>query len=174
MRFQCGGCGEEHDLHEMEPSFSRPDAYFAIPEAERGARSFNEQFLCVIWETECAERRHFLRGLLPFQIRGEHADYCWGIWIEVDAASFARAHDQWDLPDRECTTFAGQLGNELSSSEVTLGSRGRVQINASGLLPHFYFSDSVHHSFAKDQRHGVYAERAMEWASRAVHGHPAA
>jgi hypothetical protein len=52
----------------MEPSFDRPDAYYAIPEEDRPARTLAGKSDCRIRDLADTERRYFLRVLLPIAI----------------------------------------------------------------------------------------------------------
>jgi hypothetical protein len=168
--FRCSACGGEHSLSDIEPCFDRPDAYFDVPAHERGERTWNDPHLCVIWETEQSERRHFLRVLLPIPIHGEDRAYNWGVWAEVAEEDFARTHDGWSDPHRAQTPpFAGQLANLLPQMPPTLGLLGAVQVSAPGEIPRFGLAPHADHPLAQQQRDGVFPEQVIEWASRAVH-----
>jgi hypothetical protein len=82
---RCAMCGEEHDWSAMEPSFERPDAYWAVPEAERPQRTLAGKSDCRIRDEADTERRYFLRVMLPIPIRGEVRNCNWGLWVEVSA-----------------------------------------------------------------------------------------
>ena len=169
--FQCTMCGAEHRLAEIEPSFDRPDAFFRIPPDKRARRSWNDEHFCVIWETDRSARRHFLHVLLPFPLRGEKRDYCWGVWSEAAELAYAHTFDTWTHARRGRTpAFPAQLANALPGAEPTLGLPGLVQLSDRGELPRFTFATDVDHPIAGLQRKGVFTEQAIEWASRAVHG----
>ena len=168
--FHCTMCGAEHNLGEVEPSFDRPHAYFGISPDKRARRTWNDEHFCVIWETESSARRHFIRVLLPFPIRGEKRDYCWGVWSEVAESAYAHTFDTWTHRRRDRTPpFAGQLANLLPGDEPTLGLPGLVRLTKRGEIPRFTFAADVDHPLARQQREGIFPERAIEWASHAVH-----
>jgi hypothetical protein len=74
----------------MEPSFERPDAFWAVPEAERPHRTLAGKSDCRIRNAEDTERRFFLRVMVPIPMRGEAAACNWGLWVEVSERDFAQ------------------------------------------------------------------------------------
>jgi hypothetical protein len=167
---RCATCGEEHDWSAMEPSFERPDAYWAVPEAERPHRTLAGKSDCRIRDLADTERRYFLRVMLPIPIRGESRDCNWGIWVEVSAAAFKTAWDRWDdhAQAREAP-FPGVLANTVRGYPSTLGLPGLVQLTGPTTPPEFRFAAEVDHAFAQEQRDGVFPERRLEWLMRRAH-----
>ena len=167
---RCATCGEEHDWSVMEPSFERPDAYWAVPEAERPHRVLAGKSDCRIRDMADTQRRYFLRVMLPIPIRGEDRACNWGIWVEVSAADFKTTWDRWDDPDQAGQPpFAGVLANSVGGYPETVGLRGRVQLTGPKTPPDFTFDDDVDHAFAQEQRDGVFPERRLEWLMRRAH-----
>ena len=68
---RCGTCGGEHDLSEMEPSYTYPDAYLAVPPEERILRTTVGSDECRLEDGPNSDPRFFLRVLLPMPVRGE-------------------------------------------------------------------------------------------------------
>jgi hypothetical protein len=169
-RVHCSSCGGEHDLSEIEPSFDRPDAYFDIPLELRAERSWSVDDLCVLWETDSTPRRHFVRALLPFQIRGETARYSWGTWVEVSEREFAFIHDHWSDPAQPASfPIPGRLANAFPGMLTTTGLAGHLRLARPRTVPDFYFDAMTDHSLAAEQRDGVLLERVIEWAALVVH-----
>jgi hypothetical protein len=169
-RVNCSVCGAEHDLSEIEASFDRPDAYFDIPVDHRGERSWSADGLCVLWETETTPRRHFVRALLPFQIRGDQARYSWGTWVEVAEPDFAFIHDHWFEPSQTAALpIHGHLANEFPGTPSTTGLEGHLRLTGPSTLPEFYLDVATSHPLAGEQRNGVQLERVIEWAALVVH-----
>ena len=169
-RVRCAQCGEEHDLSDIEPSFDRPHAYFEIASKDRGARTWNTEGLCVLWEHEAEPRRHFIRALLAVPIRGEEDDICWGLWVEVDEASFELVHDRWEDPEQvSVPPFTGALANQLPGFPNTLGLKGTVQLVGPSSYPRFRLDPATKHPLEREQREGVLLERALEWRAAAFH-----
>ena len=169
-RVNCSVCGAEHDLSEIEPSFDRPDAYFDIPEDHRAEGSWNADGLCVLWETETTPRRHFVRALLPFQIRGDDARYSWGTWVEVAEPDFAFIHDHWFEPSQTAALpIHGHLANEFPGTVSTIDLEGHLRLTGPATVPEFYLDVATSHPLAAEQREGVLLERVIEWAALVVH-----
>jgi hypothetical protein len=169
-RVYCSACGAEHDLSEIEPSFDRPDAYFDIPLELRAERSWSVDELCVLWETESTPRRHFVRALLPFQIRGESAQYSWGAWVEVTEREFAVIHDRWfDPAQTASSSIAGRLANAFPGMATTTGLTGQLRLMRPGTVPDFYLDATTDHSLAAEQAEGVLLERVIQWAALVEH-----
>ena len=63
---RCAKCGAEHDLADLEPSFTFPDAYLDVPEPERKFRTFVGPDDCRIRDAADTVRRYFLRALWRF------------------------------------------------------------------------------------------------------------
>jgi hypothetical protein len=155
----------------MEPSFERPDAYWAVPEAERPHRVLAGKSDCRIRDAADTLRRYFLRVMLPIPIRGEDRPCNWGIWVEVSVADFMTTWDRWDDPDQAGQPpFAGVLANSVGGYPETVGLRGRVQLTGPETPPDFTFDDAVDHEFAQEQRDGVFPERRLEWLMQRAHG----
>ena len=64
-KVRCGTCGGEHDLSEMEPSYTYPDAYLAIDPEERDTRATVGTDECRLHDGMDRDPRYFLRVLLP-------------------------------------------------------------------------------------------------------------
>ena len=169
-RVHCSACGAEHDLSEIEPSFDRPDAYFDVPPELREGRSWNAEELCVLWETDTTPRRHFVRALLPLQIRGESARYSWGTWVEVNERDFAFIHDHWFDPAQAASSpIPGCLANVFPGMATTTGLTGQLRLTRPRKVPEFYLDATTDHSLAVEQREGVLLERVIEWAALVMH-----
>jgi hypothetical protein len=155
----------------MEPSFDRPDAYWAIPEAERPQRTLAGKSDCRIRDLADTERRYFLRVMLPIPVRGEGRHCNWGIWVEVGASDFMRAWDRWDDADQASEPpFPGVLANSIGGYPETVGLAGHVQLTGPTTPPDFTLGGDVDHPFAREQREGVFQERRLEWLMLRAHG----
>ena len=168
---RCAICGEEHDWSTMEPSFERPDAYWAIPDAERHHRTLAGRSHCRIRNLADTERRYFLRVMLPIPIRGEGRACQWGIWAEVSAADFETAWARWDDADQASEpAFHGRLANSVAGYPETIGLPGLLQLTGPTTAPDFRFDQDLDHPFAREQRDGVFPERRFEWLMQRAHG----
>lgn len=169
-RITCDGCGEEHDLSEIEPSYTWPDAYWDVRPDEREFRIRAGPDALTIRHVDGAEHRYFLRVLLPFRVRGEGTSYCWGVWAEVSKADWTRTDELWSDPGQGSEPpFAATLANALKGFTGTLGLPGRMQLTGPTSVPDLTLLDTVHHPLAVEQREGVYPERVVEWAATHFH-----
>lgn len=168
---RCKTCGEEHEWGTMEPSFERPDAYWAVPEAERPHRTLAGKSDCRIRDIADNERRYFLRVMLGIPIRGEGRTCNWGIWAEVSASDFKTAWNRWDDADQaKEPPFPGVLANSVRGYPETLGLPGLLQLTGPTTPPGFKFADGIDHPFAREQLEGVFPERRLEWLMQRAHG----
>ncbi len=169
-RVRCAKCGAEHDLRDVEPSYGRPDAYFEVPSEERAQRASFGKDDGRIRDADDAERRHFLRALLPIRVRGEEDEVSWGVWVEVGGWEWNRAQQLWDDSEQSAEPpFPGTLANELKGYEGTRGLPGSVQLTGATTAPRFLLAEDLDHPLASEQREGVFLERALEWI--ALHAH---
>jgi hypothetical protein len=169
-RVRCAKCGEEHDLLSVEPSYSRPDAYFRVPKSEREHLTNFSADDGRIRNADDSERRHFLRVLLSIPIHGGGGDVAWGVWVEVSASDWERAYEVWDDPAQDrLPPFPAQLANKLRGYEGTVGLPGRVRLTGPKMAPLFEFDPDVDHPIAREQREGVAPERVVEWVSAHHH-----
>jgi hypothetical protein len=167
---RCATCGQEHDWGSMEPSFERPDAFWAVPEAERPHRTLAGKSDCRIRNPEDTERRYFLRVLLPIPMRGEAAACNWGLWVEVSERDFRTAWKRWDDTDQaQEAPFPAAVANCIAGYPATLGLPGMVQLTGPTTPPEFNFAPDLDHPFAVEQREGVYPERRLEWLMQRAH-----
>lgn len=155
----------------MEPSFGRPDAYWAVPEAERAQRTLCGKSDCRIRDLADTHRRYFLRVMLPIPVYGEGRPCNWGIWVEVNASDFETAWARWEDPDQvNEPPFPGVLANSVGGYPETVGIPGRIQLTGPITPPEFTFDHDIEHPFAKEQRNGVFPERRLEWLVQRAHG----
>ena len=161
-RVHCATCKTEHDLSELEPSFVRPDAFFAIPPDERETRVRDAGDACTIRDDAGVER-HYLRVRVPLPVRGEHEPFHWIAWAEIDPASWRRLVDE--VCDGEAVTFEcpAALANDFPGYvDATLGLAGTMRVTERRLRPSFTLCSSVRHALAAEQREGIHAERLLE------------
>ena len=69
-------------------------------------------------------------------VLGESEDCCWGVWVEVDEAAYARVHELWgDAAQATEPPFHGVLANNLEGYEDTIGLAGSVQLTGPTSVP---------------------------------------
>ena len=133
-RVHCAACNTEHDLSELEPSFARPDAFFALPPDERASRVRDAGDACTIRDDAGIEH-HYLRARVPVPVRGEH--------------------EPFQCPATLANEFPGY-------PDSTLGLSGTLRVTERRLRPAFTLCESVRHPLAAEQRDGIHTERVLE------------
>src|SRR5438067_1900801 len=169
MQLRCAKCGVLHDIATLEPSLIRPDAYLAVPPAERGQRTHASSDFCVVRDHADA-RRWFVRVLVPVPVRGLARPCCWGIWCEVSAADYAKIMLLWNDPD-QCrhAPFPATLANDIDGYPPTSALPGALRFVDPNQIPRFEFAPEAHHPFVDEVRHGVAPERVLEWLAPYLH-----
>jgi hypothetical protein len=169
-KVRCGTCGGEHDLSEMEPSYTYPDAYLAVPPDERAVCATVGSDECRLHEGTEVDPRYFLRVLLPIPVRGEDEACAWGVWAEVSATAFARTRALWDDPaQHDEPPFEATLANALTGYSATLGLPGAIILSGPEVIPTFVLANELDHPLAREQRDGVHPERVIEWLFAHLH-----
>ena len=78
--------------------------------------------------------------------------------------------DLWDDPAQSAVApLHGTLANELPNYPSTLGLEGSLHLKGPSTAPCFWLRKDLDHLLAREQRSGVYPERALEWVSRFMH-----
>jgi hypothetical protein len=170
MEAPCARCGKLHDITALEPSLMRPDAYLAVPEAERGERTKASNDFCTV-VGQGGGSRWFVRALMPFPVEGVDRPCCWGVWCEVSAQDFATIQLLWNDP-QQCAhpPFAATLANDLHGYPPTAGLAGAVRFVDPDDIPFFELAADVTHPIADEMRAGVTPARVLEWLAPYLHG----
>jgi hypothetical protein len=167
---RCSQCGEEHDIFSIEPRYGRPDAYLQIPADERDLRTRCGDDWCRLRDRSGTLEQFFLRVRMPVEVLGEGRQLHWGVWAEVTQHVYQRILDLWDETDQAAEPpLPGRLANALPNYPSTLGLEGSIHLSGPTTAPSFRLAGDLDHPFAREQRSGVYPERALEWVSRFLH-----
>jgi hypothetical protein len=157
--FVCGTCGKEHGSLPMDLAYRKPLDYFEIPEAQRAERIFIDDDLCVI-----DEGRFFIRGVLPVPVHdGDDAEdeFRWGVWVEVEEASFRRYLELWDAADPEEPPFRCRLSAVLPGYPDTDTLEGDARLRGANARPVIYLR-AEDHPLAREQKSGITMSRVHE------------
>ena len=168
--FRCPTCGEPHNLEQIEPAFSRPDALLLIPAAEREGRARQSDEGCILVSEDGTTLSYFIRTVLPVTIRAEPRPIRWGVWAEVDQHTYLTIAEHFDDAEQALLgPYPATLANRLPHYPETLGLQGVVQPTTSTTRPEFRLSPTSDHPFVREVTVGVLPERALEWRLWSVH-----
>ena len=165
--WRCRTCGELHDELPLSYGPDAPDAWFAIPEAERADRGELSSDQCVI------DGEHFfVRGRLEIPIHGSGERFAWLIWTTLSETNFLRASDLWDVEGRETEPpYFGWLSTELGIvyPSSTINLKTFVHTRPVGQRPFVEVLETTH-PLTQEQRAGIGWARVQEIAEILLHG----
>jgi hypothetical protein len=160
-----------HDISAIEPSLKRPDAFLEVPTAERTRRTHAGDDFCVIRSRDGAERRYFVRVLIPVLVHDMIDPCCWGTWCEVSGADYESISRLWNDPAQcDHPAMSATLANDIPGYPPTVGLAGKVRFVDRKQIPHFGFAAAVDHPFVAEVRSGVGPARVLEWLAPWLHG----
>ena len=73
-----------------------PDAWLAIPPAERQRRGELSSDQCVI-----DDEHYFVRGNIEIPVIGQALPLSWGVWVSLSQTNFLRCVELWSAAGRE-------------------------------------------------------------------------
>lgn len=162
---RCSRCNDEHA--ELEPAFRRPDAFFAVPEAERKERIRESDDLVSI-----DDEAFFVRGVVDLPVLGRAAGYAWGFWVKVARAHFDTALRYFDEdPPLDHPGFPGTLANQTRWLPPTLGVAVHVHLGRGSSRPRLMVLDDSH-VLAQHQVRGVSLQLVHDWSDLISGHHP--
>ena len=172
-KVRCSICGNEHDLGNIEPSFRRPDAYFAVPPEQRQRRINETDDACLIASADGHDLACFIRAVLKVPIIDQSRPIGWGLWVEVDHEAYWRVASVSDDPNQHTEPpFACTVANDIPRYPSTRGLPGVIQLAGPRLRPLLTLTPESSHPFAVETHAGVQSARALEWRSWFVHPLP--
>ena len=153
----CGCCGKQFSTLPEGWMYKAPDAWVAIPAAERESRGKCDADLCHIKGTG-----FFVRGCLEVPIIGSDQRYIWGVWAMVAEDRFWRILDLWSAPDAESEPpIAGRLANAIKIYPPLLDLPASLRLRSNNQRPAIML-EAAEHPLALEQRHGIAIERVLE------------
>ena len=166
---RCADCGEYHPIADIELSFVRAQPIAELSETERSSgRCQESDDLGALWGASDDEHRYFVRGVMPFALRGQGRDYSLGVWVEIARSSFDRILELWDLENQSAEpSFAGRLANVIPFHENTLGLPVTVQLTGPRTRPQFFLCPSTHRLYL-EQLHGISVHHAAQYTALVV------
>jgi hypothetical protein len=156
----CEQCGDEHQL--LDPMFHRPDAFTALAEDQREAHAHADDDLCRI-DLPTEPTRMFVRCVLPVQVQGLPRGISWGLWGEVEEATFARILELWN-DDRQSdeAPLPATIANSIPDHQ-TLGLEAHIQLTSPTTRPSIVIPAHVDNAFTRQCLAGVNQHQAHLW-----------
>jgi hypothetical protein len=163
--FRCGTCDLLHHEQVLDYGFRVPEAYLAVPEAERSARAVLTGETCTI-----DGREWFVRGCVEVPLTDAPNRWVWGVWVSLSKQSFARYTALSGSEDavQEPPMF-GWLCSTIPAYPETFLLKTEVYLRGGGLRPYIEL-EPTDHPLAIEQHTGICVARARELASLLGHG----
>ena len=169
-KVRCSQCGKEHDLGGVEPSFSRPDAFFEVPLEERERRINHSDEGCLISSKDGQELACFFRTVLRVPVKGERGSISWGLWVEVSSEAYVRVCDLSKDSDQAAEPpFPCTVANDIPNYPSTRGLPGTMRLTSPTTRPSLVVVSESTHPFAIEASAGVHFERSLEWRAWFAH-----
>jgi hypothetical protein len=156
-RWTCSCCGTTFETLPMDYAYRAPDAWVALPEAERSTRAKLDSNLCAI------DRREFyVRGCIEVRVPECDDFFAWGVWVSVPKDSFWYILDKWtaEIPADE-PLIPGRLCNRIKGYPDSADLRCSVHLRSNNLRPRFVL-EPTDHPLAIEQRDGITLERVKQ------------
>ncbi|CAB3638865.1 hypothetical protein LMG24238_00094 [Paraburkholderia sediminicola] len=161
LRFKCSQCSE---WHEGEPSigFKVPGYLLDIPEADRAARAWWNEDLCVI-----DSRYFFARACLEIPIIRAAEPFLWGIWVSLSEHSF-KDYESRLVSGKPGGPYFSWLANQLPGYPSVEGLKARTFPQAGTDRPLIELAQT-NHPLSIDFHSGITEARAQELFALVLH-----
>ena len=153
MTARCGYCRKEHGDLPPEIAHRRPLDFFDVPDAERAARIWDTDDVCVI------DGKLFLvRGHLPITVRDDDVPFGWGLWAQVSEADFRRYLALWEVDATSEPPLAGKLSAEFPEYEPLYLHPCELWLGRANQRPRIRLHPSENRMY-REQEDGITADR---------------
>jgi hypothetical protein len=160
LDWTCPCCGRQYDTLSFAYALDEPDAWRAIPEAERRYRGVLGTDTCTI-----DGGQFFIRGRVVIPVIGYDEPFRWGIWASVSKESFERYGRLWDVAVREHEApISGVLASDVPIYPATSNLRCSIHLRNARKRPSFAI-EPADHPLAAEQRNGITLDRVKEIAA---------
>jgi hypothetical protein len=158
---RCAICGK--DCEELEPSYGRPDAVFAVPKEDRAARvRETDDFVSI------DDAAFFIRCIAPIPVIGREDPYGWGFWVKVSREHFDEYRGFFRVdPPLDHPGFQGTIANQTRFLPPTLGLPVHVHLGRGSDRPRLMLLDE-RHELTRQQVQGITAADAHGWSDLAA------
>ena len=162
--FTCSRCGQVHEGPPLAYGADYPDAWDAVPEAERRTRVVMSEEQCII-----DKRDFFVRARIVIPVVDGPGPLEWGVWVSLSKQSFLRMAALWSTPGREREPpYFGWLQTELPGYPSTLNLKTRIHTRPVGERPTAEL-EPTDHPLVREQRDGITTQRVREIAALLLH-----
>jgi hypothetical protein len=162
--FTCTRCGQAHEGPPLAYGADYPEAWAAVPEAERRRRVVMSAEQCIIDKQD-----FFVRARLVVPVVDGPGPLEWGVWVSLSQKNFMRMAELWSSPGRKSEPpYFGWLQTELPGYPSTLNLKTLVHTQPVGERPTVEL-EGTDHPLAREQRDGITAQRVREIAEMLLH-----
>lgn len=160
----CSRCGQEHEGPALAYGADYPEAWAAVPEAQRRRRVVMSAEQCII------DRQDFyVRARLVLPVVDGPEPFEWGVWVSLGQKSFLRMAEVYATPGREREPpYPAWLQTELPGYPPTLDLKGWLETRPVGERPTFAL-ETTDHPLCRQQRDGVTSRWVRELAESLLH-----
>ncbi|MFO1173102.1 MAG: DUF2199 domain-containing protein [Hyphomicrobiaceae bacterium] len=158
FRYKCSTCEEIHTGFRVFRLIN-PDAFLAIPKAEREHRCFKTDDTCII-----DGEQYLVRCDIDLVIQGTRETLTLSVWGSLSEANFKLYERHRDDSDRaRLGPFFSWLSSRLDTDEYpdTLNLACRMQIRDPGLHPLLILQSEDDHPLAREQHDGIAFAKAL-------------
>lgn len=154
--FICSVCGVQHDGLITDWGYKLPDDVWSIPDHERSEKARFGSDLCQFGE------RYFIRCVLFVPFADRSGEFSWGVWAEVEWATFKRYLDLYEADGSSEPAHHGLLANEIPGYSRTVGADIEIGFRGASERPTIHFTAEDHSPLAEEQRRGMSDARYHE------------
>jgi hypothetical protein len=120
------------------------------------------------------DEHFFIRGNIHIPVHGHESPFGWTVWTTLSRASFERALQFWESPERvNEPPYFGWLNNLLPPYPSTINLATHVHTQPIGVRP-LVELEPTDHPLAVEQRQGITLARVQEIAEIMLHQQPGA
>ena len=151
IKYTCTCCGEEH-YQWPALTFSSPDNYEALSQADKEATAEIDNDFCIIKHSDQIDR--FIRCTLTQEVVDHCEDLEYGLWVSLSEKSFNEYSENFKNENHEMTYF-GWLCNDIAGYEFKESIPTTVITRTGNDRPYIVPHKDFDHPFVKDYYNGI-------------------
>lgn len=152
MKTKCSGCGEIHDIENMDVVFEYPHEMSKMSDGMKKKRCAYTSDICVIDES-----KYLVRGVVHMNVLEGNRYWGIGAWAQVSQKDFLRYKELWSDDQQGLEPpFKAEFANAMPVDDYpsTLGMSCEVQLTDADSRPKIILTD-MSHELAREQRDGI-------------------